>query len=79
MLPNLALFIMHEIQIDVAVSPEPDKGNKGYDGFKRGSLDRVVIKEIQVRHIYSVMQSDRNSFSGDVFLDSVNMAFGDDN
>ena len=28
---------------------------------------------------YSVIQSDRNSFCGDVVLGSFNMAFGDDN
>ena len=33
---------------------------------------------LSIDNAYSVMQSDRNSFLGDVVLDSVNMAWSDD-
>ena len=40
----------------------------------------MLIMQISLKnvHIYSVMQSDRNRFCGDVVLDSFNMAYGDE-
>ena len=42
------------------------------------NLDAAMKLKFYVRLPYSVMQSDRNSFGGDVVLDSFNMSYRDE-